>query len=308
MPPRFRRTLRALAAALVTAAVGAGAQELPAPVEFSADQAVAADAAIAQVRHAIDPASPPPVAARRTFEHFGRPSLEITGRVFAAQGDGEVREYAIFDLAAQRLVTFVYFPHASARRSGEAILSLGAIAAVADAAVHGLLPGRDLVLDGIQRFRASGLESVYYEAGYAPAGGEVPFLVPPVRLLLDASNGRVFRFEQDPEWPDSVRLPRALLSRSAAERIAAITLRRRDLDATFGPGAALGAVGPAELYVVRPNGWLGSDVGAEPGGARAAWVVPFRLAGEASGVGHQLFVDAAGGRVLGGVAGQGPPR
>ena len=43
--------------------------------------------------------------------------------------------------------------------------------------------------------------------------------------------------------------------------------------------------------------------------ARVAWVVPFRVDGGAAAGLHSLFVDAATGRVLGGLSGQpvGPP-
>jgi hypothetical protein len=310
-PSTFRRrALAACALALLCAAGRAGADDQPAADEPAPADLAAALAAIAPVRAAIDPNAEPTVPSGRLFPHRDRPSLEIKGRaVPAAGGDaaaGEVREYAVFDLAARRLVSYVYFPHASARRTGEAILSLGSISTRADAAVHALLPGRELVLDGIQRYRASGQESVYYEARYAPTGGELTFLVPPVRMLLDASTGRVFRFEQDPEWPTPVAPPRSMISRGAAARIAAVVLDARDLSATFGPGAARGPLGVPELFVVQPNGWLGVEP-VEPG-ARAAWVVPFRLAGEAQGVQHQLFVDAATGRVIGGLAGGDAPR
>ena len=151
--------------------------------------------------------------------------------------------------------------------------------------------------------RADG-EHLYYEVRYTAAGGEFPFLEPPVRLLLNATTGRLFRFEIDPDWsiPRSRRALR--ISRKAAERIAGVVLRNHDLAPVFGPGAALGSIAPAELYTVRANDQLGFSREIAEARARVAWVVPFRVAGAAGAGSHAIFVDAATGLVLGGLVGQ----
>jgi len=124
--------------------------------------------------------------------------------------------------------------------------------------------------------------------------------VPPVRLLLDASTGNFFRLDVDPEWYVPPRAPAARLSGKAAERIAAAALGSRDLAPFLGAGAALGKVAAAELYIVRPNDWLGEPP-PEVGGASVAWVVPFTLAADPARSLHRVFLDAATGRLLGGL-------
>ena len=233
----------------------------------------------------------------------GRPSLEIRSGPGAEVPPGEAGELALFDIPTGRLTSYVYTPHASARQAGEAIISLGEISARADALAGASLPGVPLSLEGIRRDRASGQESVYYEARYAPQRREIPFLEPPIRLLLDASTGRLYRFDMDPEWLDPAWPPRPRLSREAAERVAAVLLRQLDLTAALGAGAALGSTATAELFTVRPNAWLGSGGPDAPADLRPAWVVPFRLAGAApESPAHALYVDAESGRPLGGAA------
>jgi hypothetical protein len=124
-----------------------------------------------------------------------------------------------------------------------------------------------------------------------------------VRLLLDASTGNLFRFEADPEWFSPPRMPAAHLTRKAAERVAAAALRTRDLTAALGPRAVLGKVGTAEPFIVRANDWLEAPGGEPPAEARVAWAVPFSLAGDSSRASHRVFVDAATGRLLGGMRG-----
>jgi hypothetical protein len=131
----------------------------------------------------------------------------------------------------------------------------------------------------------------------------VPFLEPPIRLLFDASTGRLYRFDMDPEWLDPAWPPRPRISRPAAERVAEVLLRQLDLTAVLGAGAALGSTGTAELFTVRPNAWLGFDEADAPASLRPAWVVPFRLAGATpESPAHGLYVDAESGRPLGGAA------
>ena len=260
--------------------------------------------AVAELRPRFEKAPAPTEDRAQALTWRGRPALEIEGRAAGPGGAGTLRDSAIFDLGSGRIASFTWFPHASARRAGEAIISLSEVSSRAEAHARSLFPGSDLHLEGIERQRESGGEGVYYEASFAFPSGEFPFLQPPVRLLLDASTGNLFRFDAEPAWLAPLRLPAAHLSRRAAERVAAATLRSRDLAPVFGAGAALGKVAAAELFVVQPNGWLAAPGAAAEPDARVAWVVPFSLAG--GGAPHRLFVDAATGRLLGGLPGAPP--
>jgi len=232
----------------------------------------------------------------------GRPSLEIKGRVDGAAGP--VRDLGVFDPASGLIVTYVCFPNASTRASGEAIVSLADVSGRADALARALLPGSQLGLESVKRRLSSETASVYYEALYAAPSGDFPFLEPPLRLLLNATSGSLFRLDIDPDWLDPPHPPRVQISRKSAERIAAVVLRGRDLATVFGPGAVLGPVAAAELFVVHPNDWLGSFTRSVEAAAQVAWVVPFRVEGGAAAGLHSLFVDAATGHVLGGLPGQ----
>lgn len=296
--PPARRGARALAAAALLLLPNPAAAAPP-----TADAHAAALRSVAALRAVVDPAAAPVSDSVKELVFRGRPSLEIKGRQLAAEAPGPVRDFSVWDLGTARIAVFVYFPHASARQAGEPIISLSEISTRADAHLGALLPRSGLVLEGIQRFRASGQESVYYEARYAPPGGDIPFLEPPVRLLLDASTGEVFRFDLDPEWLSPPAPPTARISRQAAERIAAVALSSRDLAPFFGEGARPGKVAAAELFYVRPNDWLGFHEPAVQPGTRVAWVVPFVMEGEASRGTHSLYVDAATGHVLGGAPG-----
>lgn len=260
--------------------------------------------ALEELRRRVDPAAGPP--AEETWVAVspgGRPALVVKGRVSGPDGRPTLRDEAIVDLGAGRVTSFVWFPNASARKAGEAIISLGEVSSRADAQVRRLLPGTELALEGIQRYRASGEESIYYEASFTDPGGDVPFLQPTVRLLLDASTGNFFRFDADPDWFAPPKAPKARLSRKAAERVAAAALAARDLSPALGAGAAPGKTGAAELFIVRPNDWLASPGEAAAARARVAWVVPFSLKGEPGRLVHRLFVDAATGKLLGGLPG-----
>lgn len=258
--------------------------------------------AVDEMRLRIAPSSG---AAESTWEAStseGRPVLTIRGNAADGAGAGRRGLEAVFDLGVGQVTSFVWFPHESARKAGEAIMSLSEASSRADGHLRKLFTGTDLALAGIDRYRASGQESVYYEATFAAPAAEVPFLRSPVRLLLDASTGNLYRVEADPEWFMPPKLPSAHLSRRAAERVAAVALGRYDLSQALGGGARLGKVGSADMFVVRPNDWPGIP-GTAGGPARVAWVVPFSLAGDASGAVHRLFVDAGTGRILGGLAG-----
>jgi len=204
-----------------------------------------------------------------------------------------------------RIVSYTCFANASTRKSGEAIVSLAEASSRGDRLVRLLLPRSDLALESIQRHRESGAESIYYEARYASGSGEIPFLEAPVRLLLNASTGELFRFDVDADWLDPAGPPRVAISRKSAERIATVVLRGRDFAPAFGPGAVFEKVAAAEMFTVHPNDWLGFFTESGEARARVAWVVPFRVGGAAAGL-HRLFVDAATGRVIGGLPDQPP--
>lgn len=230
----------------------------------------------------------------------GRPALEIKAREREDAVAGKVRELAILDVAAGRIVTFVCFANTSTRQAGEAIISLSEISTCADRLARSVFPGASFDLDSIHRYRASGQESVYYEARYTPAQPEFPYLESPVRLLLNATTGSLFRLDIDPDGLAPVAAPRSRISRQMAERIASVVLREHDLGPGLGAGAVFDRVGGAELFVVRPNGWLGIHDPAAAERNTVAWVVPVQISGGAAPGVHSLFIDAASGRVLGG--------
>lgn len=258
-------------------------------------------AAVAALRLRVATVAPQLRQSWREVVVRGRPTIEITGRSEVDGRPGEPVERALYDLSTAQLISYVYAPHASARQAGEAILSLSEISSRADALVRAVLPGAELMLEEIQRLRVSGQEGLYYLARYAPPQREPPFYEPPVRLLLDASTGRLHQLDVDPEWQDSPASSLPRISRAAAERVAATWLRRRDLAPTLGAGAVFGSTAAAELFTVSPNDWLGLGAADSAARLRPAWVVPFRLAGATpQGPAHALFIDAESGRVLGG--------
>jgi len=233
----------------------------------------------------------------------GRSSLEIKGRERGGDSAGLMRDLAVFDLAAGRIVSYVCFANASTRRSGEAIVSLATISGLGEKVARAVFPGLNLELESARRHRANGTESVYYEARYTSVGGEFAFFEPPVRLLLNATTGSLFRLDVDPDWLVPIKPPQARISRKAAERIATVLLRGRDLAPAFGPGALFKSAGAAELFTVRGNDWLGFSAWDEAERARVAWVVPFQVEGAAAAGLHSLYVDAETGKVLGGLSG-----
>lgn len=234
----------------------------------------------------------------------GRSSIEIKGHERGGAGSGTVRDLAVFDPAAGRIVAYVCFANSSTRKSGEAIVSLAEVSSRADRLARVILPGANLELESIDRRRSGETESIYYEAGYMSASGEFPFLETPVRLFLNATTGELFRLDIDAEWIDPANPARVLISRKAAERVATVVLRGRNLAPVFGSGASIGKVAAAEMFTVHPNGWLGFFAEYAEARARVAWVVPFRVdGGDTSGL-HHLFVDAATGRIIGGLPGR----
>lgn len=303
-PAAARRRWRALLPAALIALAGrpALADPPPPPPEEMA-QAVAAE--LARIRAAARCDGVPTEDAARPLRHRGRPASGITGRERGAAGPGPIRDFSVFDAGAGRVVSYICFPNASTRRAGEPIVSLAEVSTSADARVQAALPGAPLALESIQRYRMSGEHSVYYEARYASPGGDVPFFEPPVRLLLNASNGALFRLDADPDWVDPGPPARLMISPKAAERIANVLVGQLGLAGASVPGARAARVGTAELYMVRPNGEFGARAPGPDERARAAWVVPFTPAGS-GGATHALFVDAATGRPLGGTAGGEP--
>jgi hypothetical protein len=75
----------------------------------------------------------------------GRLSIEIKGRERGGDASGAVRDLAVFDPAAGRIVSYVCYANASTRASGEAIVSLAVVSSRADKLARALLPGSNLV-------------------------------------------------------------------------------------------------------------------------------------------------------------------
>ena len=308
-----RRTVRrvvslALSALLLVALPLPAADDRP---EGGDAVSVPARRALGEMRRLADCLAAPTDDLVRELVFHGRPSIEIRGRERGGPASGTVRDLAVVDQAAGRVLSYVCIANASTRASGEAIVSLAVASSRCDKLARAMFPGSKLELESIERRRTGGPESVYYEARYASVSGEFPFLEPPVRLLLNATTGSLFRLELDPDWLEPSDPPRVRISRKAAERIATVVLRGRDLAPAFGAGSVFGKVAGAELFTVRPNENLGVFAGNAEARARVAWVVPFRVdGGDAPGL-HSLFVDAATGRILGGAlsqsAGQTPP-
>lgn len=233
-------------------------------------------------------------------DYRGRPAIGSEGRVSDGEAAGAVRDLAVYSPVSGRIVSYTCFSNASTRAAGEAIVSLAEASSRSDKYARALLPDSDIQLESIRRQRADGSESVYYEARYASGSGEYPSLEPPVRIILNATMGNLFRVDIDPDWLDPAAAPRVRITQKAAARVAVVVLRNLDLAPVFGPGAVLGKVASAERYTVNPNDWLGFFKDSADTRARAAWVVPFRVEGGAAAGLHSIFVDAATGRILGG--------
>lgn len=310
MTRRTRRRVVAVALAAFALLAGAlrAADDLPAEGGASPASALRE---LAGMRRITDCIVAPTDDSVREFAFHGRPSLEIKGREPGGDAAGALSDLAVFDPAAGRIVSYVCFANASTRTSGEAIISLAAVSSRADKLASALLPGSNLALESVQRYQTGGTEHIYYETRYASASGEFPFFEPPVRLLFNATTGGFFRLDIDPDWFGPPDPPRVRISRKAAERLATVVLQRRDLASAFGAGAVLGKVAAAEMFTVRPNDSLGFFTESAEARARIAWVVPFRVDGAAAAGLHNLFVDAATGRILGGTLGLSagrPPR
>jgi hypothetical protein len=282
----------AAAAILAPAAAAAGAEE---------EYGRAAVREVNRVRGGMQVNSQDMKDISRYRTSYGRPAMEVEGWERTAEGNLWPVDQATFDIRSGLLSKYVNFSYASRRKAGEAILPMGSMSNKGDLYLRLFYPGSDLALEGIDRYRVSGKESVYYELRYSPQPREVLSFHPLVRMLVDASTGRLYRFELAADYLGAGALPEAVISGAAAARIAGLYLQTQDLDRALGRGASISSVLAADLYFVRPNSWLGGEVPAG-GVARPAWVVPFLSAGRSEESPHLLFVDAATGRAIGGTA------
>jgi len=230
----------------------------------------------------------------------GRPAAEIEGWRRTGGGGRWPVDQATYDIWSGRLSKYVNFDNASSRRRGEAILPMGAVSSRADAYLAIFYPGHGLFLDGIERYRVRGKESVYYELRYSHQPGEVLFFHPLVRMLVDASTGDLYRFELAADYLDLGPVPASIIGGAASAKLAALALVGRNAVRQLGGQQVVGELFPTDLYYVRPNDWLGGGIPAG-GRARLAWVVPFRTARSREGAPHLIFIDALTGRTLGGV-------
>ena len=105
-------------------------------------------------------------------------------------------------------------PTPARARAGESIISLSEASSRADRLARALLTGANLELESIQRYRTGrDGERLLRGALSRRRGTSSPFLEPPVRLLLNATTGSLFRLEVDPDWLDPAGPPRARISR-----------------------------------------------------------------------------------------------
>jgi hypothetical protein len=296
---RCNRTAALCALALALGLPGRAACQDPPDV-------AAGRAAVGAVRALVAPAGGRVQETVHELEYRGRRALVFEGRRPGAPAEEAPQDFAVFDLESRQLTTFAFFPNASRRTAGEAILPMSEIAARADALVRRLFRAPAPAFLGVERFRSMGPDSLYYTASYGSPAGEVRFLAPPIRLIFDALTGHLFRVDVDAEWYEPPPPAKGLLSKRAAERIAALALGGNRLAGEFGAGAAASRLAAGELYFVRGNGWLG--FGAEESSARmrTAWAVAFDVASSRERGPHTLFVDARTGRVLGGMRGTPP--
>lgn len=240
----------------------------------------------------------------RTRNSYGREAEEVEGWRRREDGGLWPVDQATYDRRSGRLSKYVNFENASRRQAGEAILPMSTASTRADGYLALFFPGADLALEGVERYRVQGRESVYYEVSYSPQPQEVPFLRPLVRILVDASTGNFYRWELAADHLGAPTLPPAHIGSSAAGRIAALFLGKAGQSGPLG-GREVTGVTVTDIFIVRPNEWLGAAV--PPGGeARAAWLVQFRTADQAPAEPPMvLFVDAVTGKVIGGLGSDG---
>jgi len=289
--PRF---LAAVSAAFLLACSPGGARSA------GEDDLAAAREEVTRVRVGLGFKSAEIEDDSRHRSSHGRPAAEIEGWRRTGGGGRWPVDQATYDVWSGLLSKYVNFDNASSRKRGESILPMGAVSAKADAYLAVLYPKHGLSLDGIERYRVRGKESVYYELRYAPQPQEILFFHPLVRMLVDASTGRLYRFELAADYLGLGAMKENIIGGAAAARIAGIVLGGKNVARHLDGGKVEGELFPTDLYYVRPNDWLGSSIPAG-GRARLGWVIPFRTARNREGTPHLLFVDAVTGKILGGV-------
>lgn len=236
----------------------------------------------------------------RRHHRIGRPGEEIEGwRWTATEGRWPV-DQATFDTWSGLLSKYVDFTSSNRRLSGEAILSMSAVSNKADRYLALFYPDRELSLESIDRYRVRGKESVYYELRYNIHPQDILFFHPLVRMLVNATTGRLYRFELAVDYLDARYPSGKIISAAAAEKIAGLALRSIDLAPHLGRREDVSGLLSADLYFVRPNNWLGAER-QETGRARVAWVVPFRTGEVDQETAHLVFIDATTGKLLGGI-------
>lgn len=293
LPAKAAPVLAALA--LILAALSPGAARAA-----GADDLAAARGEVVRVRTALGLDPGKIVDDGKPRYSRGRPAVEIEGWRRTGGGGRWPVDQATYDVWIGGLSKYVNFDNASSRRRGEAILPMGAVSSKADAYLAILYPKHGLFLDGIERYRVSGKESVYYELRYSHQPGEVLFFHPMVRILVDASTGELYRFELAADYLDLGPVPVTIIGGAASAKLASLALVKRSAVRQLGGRQVVGELFPTDLYYVRPNDWLGAVIPAG-GKARLAWVVPFRTARSGQAAPHLIFVDALTGKTLGGV-------
>jgi hypothetical protein len=239
----------------------------------------------------------------RQRNSYGRPAVEIEGWRRTAGGGRWPADQATYDIWSGLLSKYVNFDNTSRRQKGEAILPMGAVSSKADGYLAVFYPGHDLSLDGIERYRVRGKESVYYELRYSLQPQEILHFHPMVRMLVDASTGRLYRYELAADYLDLGPVPKSIIGGGASAKIASVVLGRRSIGPYLDGARIEGEIFPTDLYYVRPNDWLGGSL-PRGGKARLAWVLPFRTALNRNGSPHLIFIDALTGKTLGGVEGK----
>ncbi len=233
--------------------------------------------------------------------HLGRPAVKIEGWTRGSKESRRPYDSAVFDVRSGLVAVYVNFGNVSRREAGEPIHPMSEASKDADRYLALLYPEGGLPLEGIRRYGVRGGEGVYYEVRYSTSTGGVRYFQALVEMLLDASTGNLYRYELAVDFLDSKPAPKVSISRAAAEKIAAVTLRKHNLAAHLGEGAVFSAALPATMGYVRPNTWFAPYLGED---VRLAWVVPFRIdGGGAVDLVHHLFVEAGSGKIIGGAEG-----
>jgi hypothetical protein len=292
-PGKGRRLTAAAAAFLLIC----GAGVVPAAEDESVEAALRE---VARIRSGFGLDSGEIDDVSRRHVSRGRLSTEVEGWRVAEDGGRWPVDQATFDVWSGFLSKYVNFENSSRRKRGEPILPMSSVSAKGDSYLALFYPNHDLSLEGIERYRVRGKESVYYELRYSPQPQEVLFFHPLARLLVNASTGNLYRFELAADYLGLGAFPDAIIGGTPAARIAQVALAKKSVARYLDGMAVEGELVPSDLYYVRANSWLGARVPAG-GRARAAWVVPFRTARNREGTPHLIFVDALNGKIVGGV-------